>query len=414
MTLGSDVLTSYILSITSEAKYEIPSEVKTRMIDGLKGFIEGRVNRYSSLPTADLSIRKVAALEALSRNGEGSPNLLGSISIDPALWPTSAVLDWMNVLLRIKDIPDRDKKLKQSEEIVRARLNLQGTIMSFSTEGGDFLWWLMVSPDVNATKGLLTLINLENWKEDIPKMAKGVIGILHRGHWDTTVANAWGVLAMERFSEKFELVPVTGSTVSTLDGKKETVNWKESPGGKSEMFDWPQKKENLSITHQGSGKPWVTIASLAAIPLKEPFSSGYIIKKTTLPIEQKIKDKWSVGDIVRIHLDIEAAGDMTWVVVNDPIPAASTILGTGLGGRNSELLTQGEESKGQVWPAFEERSFQSFKAYYDYVPKGKWSVEYTVRLNNQGVFSLPPTRVEALYSPEMFGETPNNKITVEQ
>ena len=31
------------------------------------------------------------------------------------------------------------------------------------------------------------------------------------------------------------------------------------------------------------------------------------------------------------------------------------------------------------------------------VPKGKWTLEYTVRINNEGVFQLPPTRVEALY-----------------
>jgi uncharacterized protein YfaS (alpha-2-macroglobulin family) len=60
-----------------------------------------------------------------------------------------------------------------------------------------------------------------------------------------------------------------------------------------------------------------------------------------------------------------------------------------------------------VWPAYEERSFEAFRAYYEYVPKGKWSVEYTVRLNQPGAFQLPTTRVEALYFPEMMGEIPN-------
>jgi uncharacterized protein YfaS (alpha-2-macroglobulin family) len=35
-----------------------------------------------------------------------------------------------------------------------------------------------------------------------------------------------------------------------------------------------------------------------------------------------------------------------------------------------------------------------------------------VRLNNDGRFSLPPTRVEAMYSPEMFGEAPNAPMAV--
>lgn len=39
-------------------------------------------------------------------------------------------------------------------------------------------------------------------------------------------------------------------------------------------------------------------------------------------------------------------------------------------------------------------------------------MEYTVRLNNTGIFSLPPSRVEALYAPEVFGEAPNGKVSV--
>ena len=39
-------------------------------------------------------------------------------------------------------------------------------------------------------------------------------------------------------------------------------------------------------------------------------------------------------------------------------------------------------------------------------------MESTVRLNNAGDFALPPSRVEALYSPEMFGESPNARVKV--
>ena len=37
-----------------------------------------------------------------------------------------------------------------------------------------------------------------------------------------------------------------------------------------------------------------------------------------------------------------------------------------------------------------------------------------MRLNNAGTFALPPTRVEALYAPEMFGEAPNTSMQVTQ
>jgi hypothetical protein len=102
---------------------------------------------------------------------------------------------------------------------------------------------------------------------------------------------------------------------------------------------------------------------------------------------------------------------MTWVAITDPIPGGATILGSGLG-RDSEIATQGEKRSGSGWPAFEERSFESFRSYYEYLPKGTVTMEYTVRLNNVGDFALPPSRVEALYAPEMFGEAPNARVKV--
>jgi uncharacterized protein YfaS (alpha-2-macroglobulin family) len=102
---------------------------------------------------------------------------------------------------------------------------------------------------------------------------------------------------------------------------------------------------------------------------------------------------------------------MTWVVVTDPIPAGATLLGSGLG-RDSAIATTSERPSGSAWLAYEERSFEAFRSYYEYVPKGKFTMTYTFRINNPGEFSLPPTRVEAMYAPEMFGESPNPKWTV--
>jgi uncharacterized protein YfaS (alpha-2-macroglobulin family) len=40
------------------------------------------------------------------------------------------------------------------------------------------------------------------------------------------------------------------------------------------------------------------------------------------------------------------------------------------------------------------------------MPKGTHAIEYTLRLNQAGRFLLPPARVEAMYAPEAFGESP--------
>jgi len=374
--------------------------------------VEGRIQRYSDLPTADLSIRKIAALEAISRGHTVfKPEWLQSIAIEPNLWPTSAVIDWYSLLTLTKSIPERDKHLGQAEQILRSRLNFQGTVMGFSTERNDYLWWLMAHGDVNANRVLLSFLTRDTWKEDVPRLVRGTLGRQQRGHWSTTVANAWGVLAVEKFSRNFEQDEVTGATAVELSEQKQEHRWVENQPGDALMFGWPKGKENITVSHQGGGRPWMTLQSLAAIPLKEAFSSGFKINRSIASVERKDNARWSRGDVMRVRLDLESQSDMTWVVVRDPIPAGAALLGTGLG-RDSRILASNEKKVGWVWPAFEERTFDSFRAYYRFVPKGKWTLEYTLRLNNPGEFHLPETRVEAMYAPEMFAEIPNDSLNV--
>jgi hypothetical protein len=412
MGYGSDALTAYLLNIANEAGWDIPADSRSRMQSALERFVKGQAVREQEWRTADLNVRKIAALQALARWGRPvADEDLASISIEPNLWPTSAVVDWFDLLKRAPDLSERDRRMQQAEQIVRSRLNFQGTTMGFSTERNDYLWWLMISGDVNANRVLLAMLDRETWKEDMPRLARGSLGRQQRGHWNTTVANAWGVLAMERFAAAFEKEQVTGATAGKLGEQAQKVDWSKTPKGESLTFSWPGGPASLNLAHDGSGKPWAMVQSRAAIPLREPFSSGYRIRRSVSAVEQTEKGKWSRGDVMRVRLDLEAQSDMTWVVVNDPVPAGASVLGTGLG-RDSQILASGEKKQGWVWPAFEERKFDSFRAYYRFVPKGRWTLEYTLRLNNPGEFLLPETRVEALYAPEMFGEIPNARVVV--
>ena len=90
---GTPVLTSYLLALGHEVDWEIPSDSLNKMVAGLRGFIEGSVIRRSPLSTADLSVRIVSAVEALSRYGRADAKLLSALTISPNLWPTSAVAE---------------------------------------------------------------------------------------------------------------------------------------------------------------------------------------------------------------------------------------------------------------------------------------------------------------------------------
>ncbi len=446
---GSDTLTAYLLSATHEAAsinpaFALSDDIRAPMERGLIAFVEGRIQRDFWSPRKDLDIRKLAALEALSRYGKAQGRMLGSITIAPNQWPTHAVIDWLNILKRVQDAPDRDKRIAEANQILRSRISYQGTKMIFSTERDDYWWWLMQNGDVNTARLMLSVMEDPAWKDDMGRLANGFIGRQQRGAWHTTTANLWGGLALEKFSAKFEAVTVAGSTKAAMSTGTGSVDWSKverikttdasgaahqttwfgapaAPGNlrnNSMFLPWSNTvaKDTLNVTHQGPGKPWLTLQSVAAIQLKEPFNAGYQIKKTITPVEQANKSlpagSYTRGDVLRITLEVNASADMTWAVITDPVPGGATILGSGLG-RDSEIATQGERKEGYGWAAFEERSFESFRSYYQFLPKGVVKMEYTIRLNNVGEFSLPPSRVEAMYAPEMFGEAPNARIKVE-
>jgi len=409
---GDDGLTAYVLSIAGEAGWPIPSDSRDRMLHALTAFVEGRIARDSALPTADLSIRKLQAIDALARYGAAEPDMLDSLTLEPNLMPTSALLDWIGILEHTPGVPQADEKLAQAYGLLRARLNFQGTTMGFSTARTDALWWLMISEDSNANRMILAALDRPEWRDDMPRLVRGALGRQLHGHWNTTVANAWGVLAMKEFSAKLESASVAGATRVDYGSERRVVSWPRPENATITGLPWQAGRGLLDIRHQGSGAPWAMVRAMAAIPLHEPLSSGFRIARTITPIEQRQSGVWTRGDVARVHLDLEAQSDMTWVVVDDPIPAGATILGSGLGGQ-SRLLTRGERRGGWGWLAYEERRFDGFRAYYELVPKGHWSVEYTVRFDNAGTFQMPTTRVEAMYAPEMFGELPNAPVTVE-
>ncbi len=422
MSSGSEVLTAYVLAISKAAGWALPPPVQERMVNGLRGFVDGSVQRDSPLDAPDLVLRKLAAIEALARVGSAEPPLLDSIAIEPNLWPTSAVLDWWSILQRVPAIAARAARLQAVEQIVRARLDLQGTSMRFSTEQSDTLYWLMAGPDVNALRLILQLVEFGLWRDDVPRLVRGALARQQRGVWQTTIADAWGAVALRRFSAASEATPVTGTTAVTLADATQRLEWEattSAPGGAQHApapppspvdLPWPAQPADLVIDHTGTGNPWLTVSSRAAIPLTAALSSGYRIAKTVTPLAPRAAGTLSVGDALRVRLEIEAQSDMTWVVVNDPIPAGASHLGTGLARDTQIDAGNGTET---LSPAFAERRFDAYRAYYDFVPKGRFAAEYIVRLNQSGRFGLPPTRVEALYAPEMFGEIPNDAVEVQ-
>ena len=414
---GSPMLTAYLLDISQAAGFSLPEDSRQRLLRGLTAYVEGRINRseWSPLPDTQLA-RRLHALAALSRQGEKPQRQAAALAIDPLRLSSAALIDWLQILQRLPELPQRGEKLAAARQELRNRLTYAGSRLIFANERDDEGWWMMLNSDANAFRLIEAVLDQPEWQDDLPRLMQGAMERQVRGHWLTTTANAWARTSIERFASKFEKHSVSGKTTAQLGKQQAEFDWRQAGEQPALLaLPWPKpmgKDEQLQLTHTGNGQPWRTVQVLAAIPDGPARAAGYRLSRKVTPIEEKTPGKVSRGDLWRVTLSIDADLDMTWVALNDPIPAGARILGDG-DGRDSAIATRGENRNGQgSWPSYVERSFAAYRAYYAWLPKGRSTLEYTLRINNAGQFTLPPTRIEAMYAPDVFGEIPNARVIV--
>ncbi len=424
---GSESLTAYVLSMTAEAGWTIPADSKKLMLDAMKSVVDGRLKRENawSTPTENRLLR-LSALAALARNGAATPAMMGQIGMSPADMPTTSLSDWLTIIDRV---PGTNPTLRsEAEKVLRMRIAYEGSRLDL-TDQDNAPWWMMGSRDEGAIKALHSVLGRPGWSEDGPKMMVGVALRQLRGHWDTTNANAWGTIAARRFAKLFPANAINGTTTVSLGAQSLTQGWPMASNATPLRLALPVARTPLIMKQSvGSAGPWAMVSLSAAVPLKEPLFAGYKVTKKITSVTQKVKGQYTRGDVLKITITVDAGAERNWVVINDPVPPGATIIGS-LGGQSAILAAQAQNEGGSfnaedehgkavtveygVRPAYVERGNDGWRGYFEWVPRGRFVSEYTVRLNGTGQFTLPPTRVEAMYSPDIRGQLPNAPMKIE-
>jgi uncharacterized protein YfaS (alpha-2-macroglobulin family) len=402
---GSVALTAYALSITAEAGLPWPQAGKAKLLDALRAVVDGRLAEEGEGP-GDSRLLRLAALAALARNGASTAEMIGQTAIPLADMPTAMLADWLVTVDRTPGANPRRRAA--AEAALRGRFVYEGTRLDL-VDRNVAPWWMMVSDDEMALKALLAVIGRPGWEQDAPRMMIGAALRQRRGHWDTTPANAWGTVAVRRFEEAFPRAAV-GTSAARLGGPAISRAWLRSGQAPSPIrFPLPAGAGSLLLSHTTAPRPWATVSVRAAVPLAAPAFAGYRVSRQVQFLERKRPDRLSRGDILKVRLVVDAPVDRTWVVVADPIPAGASIVS---GGGGQSALLAGQAGGEGIYPSYIERGLDFWRGYFGWLPKGRTAVEYVVRVNGAGRFLLPPTRVEAMYSPEIHAALPNRPLVV--
>jgi uncharacterized protein YfaS (alpha-2-macroglobulin family) len=405
---GSEALTSYVLSLTAEAGLPLPEGPRGRMIAALQAVIDGRLRHEDY---GDVRLQKVAAFAALARAGAGSPAMLGQLGITPAEMPTATLADYLAGLSKLGGLANAPALRAQAEGVLRSRLAYEGTRLDL-TDAANASWWLMSSADEAAIKAALAVLGRPGWQDDAPRMMAGVGFRQQRGHWDTTTANAWGTIAARRFASIYPAQAIAGITTASLGGRQLRATWPLAPSAPPLSFALPAQPTPLVLAQSGGAGPWATVSVKAAVPLARPLSAGYRLTKSFAVVQARTRGQLTRGDVVRVTLTVEASAERNWVVVSDPLPAGATVVG-GMANQSQLLANEASDGAG-TQPSYVERGKDAWRAYFAWVPRGRFTVSYVMRLNGAGRLQLPPTRVEAMYSPAIRAAVPNAPVVVAQ
>ncbi len=404
---GSEALSAYVLAITSEAGLSIPEGPRAKLIEGLKAVLDGRVRRETY---GDVRLQKAAIFAALARAGAATPAMLGQVGLTPQEMPTALLADHIVALDRVAGLANAPALKQQAEGVLRSRLVYEGTRVDLS-DANNAPWWLMSSGDEGAIKALVAALGRPGWQDEAPKLMVGVASRQQRGHWDTTLANAWGAVAVRKFAGLYPATAIAGTTTLTLAPRTISKSWPLGPEFRLASFPLPAAATPLRLVQSGGAGPWASVQVSAAVPLLKPLAAGYRLTRKVDVVQARVPGRLTRGDVVRVTLTVEASAERNWVVINDPVPAGATIVGN-LGGQ-SAALTAGNEGSG-TQPSYVERAKDSWRGYFQWLPRGTHTVAYTVRLNGAGRLNLPPSRVEAMYAPAIRAAVPNAPVTVVQ
>jgi uncharacterized protein YfaS (alpha-2-macroglobulin family) len=139
-------------------------------------------------------------------------------------------------------------------------------------------------------------------------------------------------------------------------------------------------------------------------------------------IPKRSADAVNAGELVIVDLLFESAEPRDHVVIDDPLPAGLEALDYDLD-TTSKASRDAETKDVDPKATFLGTTFRTAKArrevrddrvvtVFDRIQPGMYRVRYLARATSIGSFIVPPTRIEAMYAPEVYGRTPASTLVV--
>ena len=243
-----------------------------------------------------------------------------------------------------------------------------------------------------------------------PEPTKALDRMLHErnpyGHWRTTWANGWSLLAMAAFAGNQNLSDQPVALTFETDAGTETISLTcDQPAAARSFKLTPDLK--LDLTADQSAFVRLKIAAKPQIAPMQPaatngLSIDRIYERVNADGSAQIMTEPQVGDLIRVSLRVTLPKDNTrYLVIEDPLPAVFETVNTDFKSQRAAAGIRTSENDWQVSHS-ELRSDRAAFFLDEIWRKGTYTLTYLARCTLAGQATAPPAKVESMYDPENF------------
>ena len=316
---------------------------------------------------------------------------------------------------------------------------LSATGAHWEEEGYDR--WAM-NTDTRSTAVILeALARLDPENDLIPNVVRWLMVARRDGIWETTYETAWALIALTdwmRVTGELEGNYAYGLWLNERlleDGQVTPANVDMTIRRQIPASELMAVESNRLIIDRGAGEGrlYYTAHLRTFLPVGEiePLNRGVIVSRQytdpacTEGAECPDLNQVKVGDVVRVRLTIIAPHDLTYVVVEDPLPAGGEAIDpalatTSLTAGRPTLYRQAENEAASEfyrwwwnWYSRSEMRDDRIVLFADHLPAGTYEYTYTFRATRPGMYHVIPTTAREFYFPEVFGRGAGRMMRIE-
>ena len=344
----------------------------------------------------------------------------------------------LHAMVRTKSDPASIDKLTGE---IEGHLRLDGNVARAVANAGDHYAVLMDSDTRTSALVLRGLLAARPAHPLAARLAMGLLAARRGGIWRNTQETAWSLLALDEY-RKVQEKTEPDFVAHVFLGEAEIA----SAGFHGRGLDQPRTAlpaarlvavagAALGFTVEGQGRLFYEARLRYAkktLP-REGLERGFFVKKTLRAVkpeglEDALKSipeasarAFRGSDLVLGDVVVVTSSPREFVVIDDPLPAGFEAVDARLATSGASVNVdrasarsggddedEGDAASGRGYrPSGFLREIRDDRVLFfvDHMAAGMYHYRYLARATGLGTFVMPPTKVEEMYTPEVFGRT---------